>query len=174
MKIYLVLICVILVSMLCGCINSNGYDTENAEVYIDILEFQGFKGVDRGEIKVGFGYNNPDEKSTKCTLNELNYVLEGNDHYIGGGKIANVGYEPSRKEFFAGLYEYFLDDFIIYEDPEVNYNDPMVPVVYIHPELQNAFENDTPIKWTVAGELSFYLSDSGKLVKIPFELTHYS
>ncbi len=165
------IVAILLTVGLSGCTEptKTEYRTDNAKILLEQVHFEGFGGAYRGKIWVVFEYRNLDETQTLCKMNKLDYVLYGNTHYIGGGEITHEGMGSFENEEFLSQLAHFDDYIQIYED---DIDAPMKPIVYIHPELRSALENETSIEWSVRGELSFYALDS-ILIEIPFDLTYY-
>ncbi len=106
-----------------------------------------------------------------CTLDDLSYTLEGNGHYITGGKIEYFGSgENQYKEVNMGkmLYDYLT----IYEDASSPYQ-PMIPTVNINEEIQSALENETTIKWSISGEITLKTPDNEHISYSFDDLTYY-
>ena len=169
-----VLIVLISISLLSGCVSNSGseYNFDNVNIELDQITFEGFDGVYRGKIwivmELKIDYN---DNLLDCTLDDLSYTLEGNGHYLSGGKIEYFGSgENQYKEVKMGtmLYDYLT----IYEDASSPYQ-PMIPTVNINEEIQSALENETTIKWSISGEITLKTPDNEHISYSFDDLTYY-
>ena len=167
-----VLIVLISISLLSGCVSNSGseYNFDNVNIELDQITFEGFDGVYRGKfwigMKVDIGSN---DNLLECTLDELRYTLEGNGHYLSGGKIEYFGSgENQYKEVGTMLYDYLT----IYEDASSPYQS-MIPTVNINEEIQSALENETTIKWSISGEITLKTPDNEHISYSFDDLTYY-
>lgn len=150
--IVLVLISIIVILALKNISETN----ENQSEYrIDVGGFQAelfLTGVYRNKVTCYFALNPnlllPVEVG-EARLNEFNYVLYGNNHYVGGGQITT---DMFGNKIIANI---------------LNLRDYLQPS-NLEQELINAVENKQTIEWKASGDVTYYTPD-GKLAKTHFE-----
>jgi len=103
---------------------------------------------------------------TGCTIKELNYVLSGNTHYAGGQKITSLSSGTSTYGSFRGRIEVFTMNTDVYPYQKIW-------LIDINPDLKTAMENETPIEWSLSGELSTTSPDDSDTMTIPVSATYY-
>lgn len=178
-KLIILLIALLIIStcLLSGCTDSSYDNIDYHSFDYSKVEYDFTVSYNRGNIdfylEFIFPYQHFGQGTMEgCEIRELNYVLYGNGHYVGGQKLTELvdGDNVLTWQGF-GLFNGWFD---VYELNSSYHKDKKDWLIYIHPELKSAMENETMIKWTITGEFSFYTPDGSELIKVPFEdLTCY-
>ena len=156
-----IIIIIITVGTFSGCIQNKidyskiGIKPNFNSKYINIGDSSG------GNILVSFQFNFPSITNAGVDYKEkeIVYVLYGNGHYVGGGKI-NSSYN-------IGQYEWQYLHILNTVDTNDGYE--IVWLIDINQELKSALLNQQVVNWTVTGKYSFYPSNNSELVTVPFE-----
>jgi len=186
----LIALMVISIGFLSGCTESSndsneidysGFDYGNVEFEL-YADYTGSGSIGWGGIDVRFDFMFPSQyfdygTMDGCEIKELNYVVYGNGHYVGGEKITEL--DGGGNTLTSQAFGSFRGRIEVFDYNTSTYPNTKVWLIYIHPELKSAMENETTIKWTASGEMSFYTPEDAEygtrdLIKVPFEdLTYY-
>ena len=169
----------IITGFFAGCIgnqNSNSVDYKNIDY--DKVEYKltaryipsgspGWGGID-ALLEFTFPdqyFGNPNVMAG-CTIKELNYVLSGNTHYVGGQKITSLSYGTSVYGSFVGRIEVFTMNTDVYPNQKVW-------LININSDLKTAMEAEQPIEWSLNGDISVTIPDSSDTIIVPVRATYY-
>ena len=184
--ILLISIIVISIGLVSGCTESsndsnkadyNNFDYSKVEFEFR-AEYIGSGSVGWGGIDISFYFTFPSQyfgfgTMEGCKIEELDYVLYGNNHYVSGQTLTELDRSNTNKLGVQGIgtmngrIEVFEYDTSVYPNEKIW-------LINLNSELKNAMESETTIKWTASGEMSFRTPDNSQLITFQFgDLIHY-